>query len=104
MKLSLDGMNLEIKYFQMKFEISQQNMFKIYKIECPLFYFDLEYFSKNNNILLDCLRFQQCFHINSKQVNKTCSKYSILRSKSSFVTPYLGIHSIQRQFPLATTD
>ena len=38
----------EIKFFQMKFETSHQNMFQNNKIESPLFYFDLEFLSKNN--------------------------------------------------------
>ena len=39
----------EIKFFQMKFETSHQNMFQNNKIKSPLFYFDLEFLSKNNN-------------------------------------------------------
>ena len=39
----------EIKFFQMKFETSHQNMFQNNKFKSPLFYFDLEFLSKNNN-------------------------------------------------------
>ena len=36
----------DLKYFRVKFETSQLNMFKIVEIECLLFYFDLDFFSK----------------------------------------------------------